>query len=92
MDSEIITSALSSVFIGGLYVFYKLFIKGRCKTHSRCTQNGLQIQIGAVIEEQMTQHKDQILINVAQILNDKLQNIQLQPRSSILEESKADIV
>ena len=44
------------------------------------------------IEEQMTQHKDQILINVAQILNDKLQNIQLQPKGSILEESKADIV
>ena len=73
MDSSLINSGLSSAFLGFVYVAYKIF-KRHCK--SKCTDNGLQVEINMLeskISQKLDDHKEKILTDLMDKLSDKIQ-------------------
>ena len=89
------TSSISGLIVAGAYLLYKFAGKNKCKTHSKCTEGGLDLQISTVIEAQLENKKNEMLQVVIEKLNSKLENMALSGSAvapGIPEESKLDII
>jgi len=77
MDTAL-TSSLSGMIVAGAYLLYKFIGKNKCKTKSKCTEAGLDLQISTVIEAQLESKKNEMLQLVIEKLNSKLESLPLE--------------